>query len=61
MDKVKILQRELESLGQYYRNDWSDFDGRTLRSQIEDIFVWFNSEDSSEFRTYTEMLGRQDY
>ena len=29
--------KELEALGQYYRNDWSFVDGRTIRGELEDI------------------------
>lgn len=60
MEKIKILERELKALGQYYRNDWSDFDGRTLRDQIDDIFLWFNNNENTEFVNFTEKLAKQD-
>jgi len=59
MNKTKILERELKALGQYYRNDWSEFDGRTLKNQIEKIFDWFNKEDEIEFVEFSEQLSNQ--
>ena len=60
MDKNKIIVRELTALGQYWRNDWSDFDGRSLRSDLEDLTNWFENETDVEFTEFTEMLKRQE-
>jgi len=34
---LEIVRREIEAIGQGWRNDWSFFDGRTLRAQLESI------------------------
>lgn len=66
MDAVKVVEimgRELVAIGQYYRNDWSDFDGRTLRSQLDDLVSWGNKatkgETQEEYTAFTEMLAEQ--
>ena len=48
MSKTEILKREISALGQYYRNDWSDFDGRTLRDELDSIMEWFTDETKTE-------------
>jgi len=35
----------LKALGQAWRNDWSDFDGRTLQRQLSHIVMVLNNED----------------
>ena len=43
MDTDRILEivlREMTAYGQGYRLDWSDFDGRTLRDQLNRIRDW---------------------
>ena len=43
MNEAKILDvvlREIQAVGQAWRLDWNDFDGRTLRSQMEAIASW---------------------
>ncbi len=60
MDKKENLIRELQALGQYYRNDWSDFDGRSLRSELSQICSWYKDEnDVDEFKVFSEMLEEQ--
>ena len=60
---VEIMGRELAAIGQYYRNDWSDFDGRTLRSQLADLASWGDKatkgETQEEYADFTEMLAEQ--
>lgn len=58
-NKNEILERELRALGQYYRNDWSDFDGRTLRDQIEKLLQWFKFEEV-DFTDYSDKLKKQE-
>ena len=41
----------LNALGSAWRNDWSDFDGRTLRDQLDDIALVLNGES-----TYKDFL-----
>lgn len=36
-DRLKEGALLLSRLGAYWRNDWSDFDGRTLRDQLDVI------------------------
>jgi hypothetical protein len=60
---VEIMGRELAAIGQYYRNDWSGFDGRTLRSQLADLASWGDKatkgETQEEYTDFTEMLVEQ--
>ena len=37
---LAIVQREINAIGQGWRQDWSDFDGRTLRSQLGSISMF---------------------
>lgn len=61
---VEIMGRELGAIGQFYRNDWSDFDGRSLRSQLNELASWgkhaINGETQEEFTRFTERLAEQD-
>lgn len=57
-DKINIAIRELRALGQYYRNDWSGFDGRTLRDQLAE-FANFLSAETEDFTLFTELLEEQ--
>ena len=45
MKSEKVLQivlREMMAVRDYWRSDWSDFDGRTLECQLEGIEEWAN-------------------
>jgi hypothetical protein len=45
-------------LGQCYRGDWSDFDGRTLKHQIEELQkVADGSESMDRYRAWNEMCS----
>jgi len=37
MSNVEQAKKCLTALGSAWRNNWFDFDGRTLRSELEDI------------------------
>ena len=37
---LKIVNREMCAYGDGWRADWSDFDGRTLRSQLDSVASW---------------------
>lgn len=46
LDRLALLQlramgasAELHALAEDYRNDWSDFDGRTLRREVNEILA----------------------
>lgn len=41
-ERIAIVQMMLYELGSAYRGSWHDFDGRTLRSQLDDIAVYLN-------------------
>ena len=60
---IEIMGRELRAIGKYYRNDWSDFDGRSLRSQLENLASWgekaTKGDTQEEFTGFTEMLTEQ--
>lgn len=61
IDKKQILIRELTSLGSYWRNDWSDFDGRTLRNQLGHITRWYADDNNeSDFTDFTELLASEE-
>ena len=45
----------LGALGDAWRGDWSDFDGRTLRSQLDDIESVLNG--SKTFEQFIESIG----
>jgi hypothetical protein len=48
--QIKDAERCLLHLGNYWRADWSDFDGRTLRSQLDSIIkVMEGKETADEF------------
>lgn len=55
-DKVlEIVLREMTAYGIAYRTDWSEFDGRTLRDQLDDIEKWAKKAlDSNDEIGYTE-------
>lgn len=43
MDADRVLAvvcREMCAIGAGWRKDWSDFDGRTLRGQLDDLSKW---------------------
>lgn len=57
LSKKEILTRELEALGEGYRNDWSMFDGRVLQSEIQSILNWFNDETKTkDFNSFSKKL-----
>lgn len=37
---LDIVMREMCAYGQGWRADWSDFDGRVLRQQLERLASW---------------------
>lgn len=37
---VKIMAREARAVGAGWRHDWSEFDGRTLRDQMNALADW---------------------
>ena len=39
-DVLVIVLREMTAYGYGWRNDWSDFDGRHLRNQLNDLEEW---------------------
>lgn len=52
-EKIENLKAELDALGNYWRMDWSEFDGRTLQYQLSLIteFIDSDAESHSTFRT----------
>lgn len=54
-DVLKIVLREMVAYGYAWRNDWSDFDGRWLRNQLDGIEEWAaNALASKEDSDYTD-------
>lgn len=63
MEAVKVLgivQREILAIGQGWRMDWSDFDGRNLRHQLRRVSEFasnaLKSEVDLDFTGGTEFL-----
>lgn len=56
VESIEKMCIALETLGQGYRNDWSEVDGRTIRSQLDDaskhISKALNGEDVTEYANY---------
>ncbi len=38
-----IVLREICAYGRAWRYDWSEFDGRTLRAQLDELATWAES------------------
>ncbi len=57
-DVLIIVLREMTALGRGWRMDWSDFDGRTLRHQLNGIEEWAEralvSDEVLDYRLGTE-------
>jgi hypothetical protein len=45
MNNVAVVQQVMRELGEVYRSDWSDFGGRTLRTEL-DVLAGFLDEDA---------------
>jgi hypothetical protein len=58
MNKIEIVKRELNALGQYWRNDWSDFDGRTLRDQLDTIASFLDNKET-DLTEFSDLLKEQ--
>lgn len=48
MDHINEAKKCLTALGSAWRGDWSDFDGRSLRSQLDHIIAVLDEEDTYE-------------
>lgn len=59
-EKLKIINREIIALGQYYRNDWSGFDGRTLRDELYRLSDWIENDNNKNFDEFTKSLKEQE-
>ena len=61
---LDIVLREIRAIGQGWRMDWNDFDGRTLRSQINGIAAWAGrartDPNTPEYTDGTEFLKHQE-
>lgn len=56
---LTIVLREMKAVGTAWRLDWSDFDGRTLRDQLDSLAAWAEraaSTDVPEFTDYSDEL-----
>ncbi len=59
--ELEKIKRNLSALGLAWRHDWSDFDGRQLRDQLDDIMagedagVWFYHDHITE--QYGDIAG----
>ena len=55
---LQVVLREMMAVRDYWRSDWSDFDGRTLECQLEGIEEWANKAIANE--TNEEYTGETD-
>ena len=61
-ERIELVRECLSALGSAWRGSWVDFDGRTLRSQLEDISGFFDCDMDgktvdSEYRGFCEQWG----
>ena len=61
-DILTVVLREMTATGKAWRLDWSDFDGRTLRAQLNALANWAedrlrNPNHEGEFAEGTEFLA----
>ena len=42
---LEVVLREMTAIGHGWRASWADFDGRTLRDQLNDIAKWAKNPD----------------
>lgn len=54
---IEAVQQTLGALGSAWRNDWSDFDGRTLRSQLNEISAALDPASSVTYEALCRSLG----
>ena len=61
-DKIRtgIVVRELRALGQAWRNDWSEFDGRQLRDQLDAIANFAVDTEAQDCNVGTDWLKKSD-
>ena len=61
---LKIVRREICAIGESWRMDWSDFDGRTLHDQLYEISDFIDTAIKSEidvdFTEGTEKLAAME-
>jgi hypothetical protein len=55
---LEMIKRELTALGRGWRMDYSDFDGRTLRNQLNYIIKAID-ENNISFNEFTDFLRRR--
>jgi len=60
---LQIVIREMRCYGSGWRADWSDFDGRTLRDQLDELAIWAteyaSGERDDEYTDGSEFCKRQ--
>ena len=54
---VLAVQAALEDLGEHYRNDWSSFDGRSLRMELDELASWLTSDRLFDLEAWRESVG----
>ena len=58
-----VVLREMEAFGNGWRMDWSEFDGRTLRNQLDSLSKWayqrLQGEDLPEFKRGSEFYNER--
>ena len=56
---LEITLREMQAIGQAWRLDWSDFDGRVLRNQLNDLSDW--AEKAARDDTRSEYIAGSEF
>ena len=51
---LDVVMREMCAFGQGWRADWSDFDGRALRRQLEHLAGWAEDALTGKDSDYTQ-------
>ncbi len=55
-DNREPVAEALVALGRAWRMDWSDFDGRTLRAQLEELSKALMSSEPFDFPRWLEAM-----
>ncbi len=57
LKRVAFVQKTLGVLGEAYRNDWSDVDGRVIRDELATIAGFL--DENKELPSFEEWLDRE--
>jgi len=58
--KLETVLREMQAYGLGWRMFWGDFDGRTLRDQLNSLADWARGDGEKDYTEGTEFLQRKE-